>query len=131
MIPKNLHEQFLSRNHYELSLVIQAFHELMDIFPNRFALYLDSNGWEVFDMDFAKVVIRHKFKHLSAMRSDILELCRDFANIGACVSLRSAPKQKTCWSEKRLLRIYTEMEIYKMFPTYEQRKKAKAMADNH
>lgn len=129
MMPKNNYEQFTTRNMNELAEVIQSFHELLSVSP-RYTLYLDVNGWEVFDTDFGKSVIRHNFKNLKAMRVDIITLMRDLVNIGSA-QYSNRIKSSVTWSEKHLLTIYSQYELNKMFPHYEQRKKIQVMAIGH
>lgn len=40
------------------------------MYPN-IVLYLDGDGWEIFDTRCAKVLFRHKFKHVQKLSMDL------------------------------------------------------------
>lgn len=127
MMPLNLHHQFTSRNHEEIATMISAFNELNQ--RDQFCLYLDSRGWEVFDMKACVTVIRHKYRHLRDLTHDLRQLDRDLYMVGSEYLRPNKMKgAKIAIYENHLKRIYKDkFEI--LFPGYERRKKKEAMAN--
>lgn len=103
------YHQFISRNHKELSEVIQKFMELSDVYDNNVSLYLDRDTWEIFDTRAGIPVISHPFKSLNRMRSDIIQLRSDIILIywaNQRILANNKPKIPEIWSAKRLYKIY-------------------------
>ena len=106
-----MNEQFLSRNQNEIAMVISTFRELQSV-REHYVLYLDTNGWEVFDPITSKAVIRHSFKHLRNLIEDMKELRRAIVNV-SCIQFNKSgkPDQVQSLAIKRLKRYYTNLEI--------------------
>lgn len=109
------HEQLISRSNYELSQLVNIFFELNSVYENQFTLYLDTRGWELFDLRKAQVIFTYDFKHFRQFTEDMKRLNRDFLNL-ASGSIRinrgKKPKSIEVWSIKRLLNIYGDTDTY-------------------
>lgn len=127
-IPKNYHQQFVSRNANELAEVISCFNELCKNTHNRFCLYLDMNGWEVFDQNLAVVVIRHDYRHLRDLSIDIRKIQNDFMYIGLGTFDRKYFRL-AAGSARRLIKIYGYEKFTYLFPDYDIRKAFQTMAN--
>lgn len=109
------HEQLLSRNVIEFSDLVHEFQQLNQVYENQFTLYLDVNGWELFDMRIAKTIIRHEFRHFRQFITDLISLRNMICNAGMA-SLRlqrgKLPKAHETRAIKRLCRIYDISDTY-------------------
>lgn len=132
------HEQLLSRNHIEFSELVMTFQDLNSVYDNQFTLYLDFQGWELFDLRIGKVIFRHKFQHFRQFTKDMLRLANDLTNLGmANISCNRGrrPKNSEIWSIKFLLRFYDIHDEYlfndnlRNYLYYGFRKKEKDLAD--
>lgn len=112
-LPINLHSQFISMNHAILADMVFRFHELNRLFGESLVLTLDNQGWEIFDCNVSKTIIRHEFKHLKAMCEDMSKLLRAKTDFFLGFDLPSPKyKRNQRWAYKSLLKFYTEKEIY-------------------
>lgn len=103
------YEQFISRNHSLLAQVISEFHELNGIMDDNLVLYLDQKYWEIFDTRRAIPIIRHEFKHLTNMLSDIKAMIRAVGEIEYCRMRVSSGKNPTTTQScafRKLFQIY-------------------------
>lgn len=135
---KTNHEQLLTRNVIEFSDMVYVFHELNSVYENQFSMYLDSDGWELFDMRTAQTIIRHDFKHFRQFTSDMRKLKNDIINVGMAsirVNAFKLPKKHEVWSIKSLLKKYpiTDKYIFSInlqkYLNYGFSKKIKVVAD--
>lgn len=104
-----MHEQLISRNRMELSEVVASFMDLNNTYHNDYSLYLDQNGWEVFDLRCGRSIIRHEFKHFNHLISDMKRMSRALLDAFSAYSrlCRSQkPKPGEIWSIKFLLNYY-------------------------
>lgn len=109
------HEQLLSRNVIEFSDLVYQFHELNSAYDNQFTLYLDMNGWELFDMRVSRPIIRHEFKHFRQFTSDMRRLYNDILNVSmANISCNRdlKPKPNHIWSVKYIIKKYSIDDSY-------------------
>lgn len=127
-IPKNYHQQFVSANANELAEVIYRFNDLCRNTHNRFCLYLDMNGWEVFDQNLAVSVIRHSYRHLRDLSTDIRKIQNDFMYIGLGSFDRKYIRH-AAGSARRLIKIYGYEKFTNLFPDYDPRKALEIMAN--
>lgn len=108
-------EQLINRNHVEFSDMVYVFLELNSVYDNQFTLYLDTNGWELFDIRTGKSIIHHQFKHFRQFTFDMKKLMRDIINVGSAnirVNRDRKPKPSEVWSIKSLLKIYPLSDNY-------------------
>lgn len=127
MNPKNNYQQFTSRNSNEIAALISAFNELNSL--DQFCLYLDSNGWEIFDQKVCVAVIRHKYRHVQQVTKEIRQLTRDLIMVGSEYHFPHPRQYKVAVHEKHLKNIYGEKGFNILFPNYERRTKKKDLAD--
>lgn len=105
-------EQFITRNFNELGRVILAFRELDEVYPQNLCLYLDKNYWEVFDIRCGKAIIRHDFKHLTQLSSDMKTIKLDIIQLGYySIHPKQVKRQCAKWAFTRLSRIYSPSEL--------------------
>lgn len=110
-----MNEQLLSRNHVEFSDMVYTFHELNSVYENQFSLYLDINGWELFDIRVGKSILRNDFKHFRQFTSDMKKLMYDFCNVGSAnirLNRNQKPKPNEIWAIKYLLKHYPLSDNY-------------------
>lgn len=101
--------QFISRNLVEIADVIIRFKELNHTYSDNLCMYLDSQGWEVFDTRRGLTIFRHEFKHVNRLLSDMKRLNLDFINVYSLRSRLSRGRNPTVSevaSLKRIFRIY-------------------------
>lgn len=121
MMPKNFHEQFTSRNMYELANLMNAFNELN--LRRQFCLYLDENGWEIFDLKVCVPVIRHEYRHIRDLIGDIRHLDRNLTTVGmwySCYVIQDSRKIRP--AVNYLKRVYGK-QFYDLFPDYDNKEK--------
>ena len=123
------YSQFISRNQNDILDVFNKYRELLDV-HDHFVMYMDKESWELFDTNCAKVIFRHKFKHLKSLKEDLMKFRRDLINVG-CIRYRESSRQnlspKETWSLKALQKIYNEYELN--FYKYGTFKKTEANPD--
>lgn len=134
------HEQLISRNHVEFAQMVNVFHELNSVYDNQFTLYLDSTGWELFDLRTAKVILKNDFKNFNIFTQSMKRLMNDLCNVGVAnqlVNRGRKPKNNMIWSIKSLLNYYPLDDRYiyntnlKNYMNYGFKQKAKVMADSY
>lgn len=109
------HEQLLSRNQIEFSDMVYTFHELNSVYDNQFTLYLDSNGWELFDLRIGKSILKAEFKHFRQFTSDMKKLTNDICNVVLAkqrLNRHQKPKLNEVWSIKAILKHYAPFDKY-------------------
>lgn len=109
------HSQLLARNHVEFSEMISVFHDLNAVYDNQFSLYLDSNGWELFDIRTAKCIIHRSFNQFRQFTTEMVKLRQDIINVGLAnirVNRQQKPNKNESWSIKSLLKIYSVQDYY-------------------
>lgn len=109
------HEQLLSRNHVEFSDMVYTFHEINSVYENQFTLYLDSNGWELFDIRVGKCILKNDFKHFRQFIQDMKKLQNDICNVmlsGQKLNRHQRPSKSEVWSIKALLQHYSLYDKY-------------------
>lgn len=115
MMPINRYNQFITSNQNQIVKVVTSFMELNRYFGESLVLNLDSQGWEVFDCNIPKTIIRHEFKHTKALVEDMRRLL--FAKVDFILGFEirsNKSKKNQRWAYKSLLRYYSEIEIYKL-----------------
>lgn len=109
------HEQFITRSNFEFSNLINMFFELNSVYDNQFTLYLDTQGWELFDLRRARSIYRYDFKHIRQFTDDMRILSRDFLNLSSGtihINRGKRPKSHETWSIKKLMRLYGTDDKY-------------------
>lgn len=109
------HTQLLSRNHVEFAEMISVFHDLNSVYDNQFTLYLDMDGWELFDVRTARTIFRRPFNQFRHFTSDMIKLRQDMINVGTAnirVNRQQRPNKNESWSIKSLLKFYSLQDYY-------------------
>lgn len=107
-------EQFISTNCYHIGEMLVTFKEVMQMYPN-IVLYLDSDGWEILDTRCAKPLFRHSFKHIKALKEDLLAFRRNYINL-VYLSHRIPEKRVNGKRSLNYFRnLYTEEELKYFF----------------
>lgn len=99
------HEYLISRNQSELAQVISVFHELNETYRNQFAIYLDSQGWELLDMRTGMSVIKLPFNQFRKLIESMRILNHDIIAVG-CAVFKPRLSSSDVWSIKRLYKTY-------------------------
>ena len=109
------HTQLLSRNHVEFAEMISVFHDLNAVYDNQFTLYLDMDGWELFDVRTARMIFRRPFSQFRHFTSDMIKMRQDLINVGTAnirVNRQQRPNKNESWSIKSLLKFYSLQDYY-------------------
>lgn len=109
------HQQLCNRNVIEFSDMCHQFHELNSVYDNQFTMYLDSNGWELFDLRIGRTILKNDFKHFRQFTSDMRRLMNNIVNVGMAnilVNRNIRPKQEHVWSIKALIKLYGLTDTY-------------------
>lgn len=132
------HEQLLSRNAFYFAEMISVFQELNRLYLEQFTLYLDSDGWELFDIRVGRSIIRHEFRHYRQFIIDMRSLHRTMSCVAfASLRLQSGklPKPHESRAISKLSRIYS-LDDEHLFSTHVQsyyihgiNKKTETLAD--
>lgn len=99
-------------NFQDTNILISQFHELNEVYDNQYSLYLDVDGFELFDMRLGKSVFRSSFKHRKTFTEFLVRLKNDIIQVG-CIKYRrdGKPSSAQSWALKSLLKSYDETEI--------------------
>lgn len=75
-----MNQQFISSNQFAIAKMISTYKELIDMY-SHLTLYLDSTGWEIFDVRIGKPIFRHSFKHIKALTEDLQKFTHHYINL--------------------------------------------------
>lgn len=109
------HEQLLSRNQVEFTEIVSVFQELDAMYQNNYSLYLDSKGWELFDMRVGRTILFFPFGQFKRFTDEMRKLKHNIINVGMAnirVNQMKQPTKAEIWSVKNLLKFYPMDDVF-------------------
>lgn len=110
-----MHEQFLSKYQYEIARMIQAFIELNSAYENQYCLYMDSDGWEIFDTRVGRPIFKGTIRQVGYLFTEMRKLTNDITAVFLCrsrINRNQRMKRTHFCSCKRLSKIYDLEDTY-------------------
>lgn len=109
-----MYEQFISSNRNELAEVISIFNELNAVRQKNLCLYLDSQGWEVYDQEFCLPILRSEFKHIKTLTDEMRHIRQSIieASMIKYLPTPEKPNRVQSWAVRHLQKIYKEHVNY-------------------